>query len=70
MDGDIDHLLFEDESLIRDDQAIVRTWFLKGNQRVIYTNDRHCGAELSKMKHFAMRKKQAMSGTFCASFTP
>jgi hypothetical protein len=30
MDRLIDHLLFEDESMIRDDQAIQRTWFLKG----------------------------------------
>jgi len=30
--GEIDHLLFEDESMIRDYQAIQKTWFAKGNR--------------------------------------
>lgn len=31
------HILFEDESMIRDYQAIQRTWFLKGKRRIIPT---------------------------------
>jgi putative transposase len=46
MDGKIDHLLFEDESMIRDYQAIQRTWFLKGKQRVIPTYGKHEGVKL------------------------
>lgn len=30
--GEINHLLFEDESMIRDYQALQRTWFAKGHQ--------------------------------------
>src|SRR5206468_7186908 len=33
MNGEIDHLLFEDKSMIRDYQALQRTWFEKGKQR-------------------------------------
>lgn len=46
MDEEVDHLLFEDESMIRDYQAIDRTWFLKGKQRVIPTYGRHCGVKM------------------------
>ena len=43
---EIDHLLFEDESMIRDYQAIQKTWFLKGQQRIIPTYGRHQGVKL------------------------
>ena len=33
--GEIDHVLFEDESSIRDYQAIMKSWFPKGQQRLI-----------------------------------
>lgn len=46
MDGQIDHLLFEDESMIRDYQAIARTWFLRGKQRIIPTFGQHKGVKL------------------------
>ncbi|SIS66410.1 putative transposase [Salimicrobium flavidum] len=46
MDGDIDHVLFEDESMIRDYQAIGRTWFLKGKLRLIPTYGQHKGVKL------------------------
>lgn len=46
MDGTIDHLLFEDESMIRDYQAIGQTWFLKGKQRLIPTYGQHKGVKL------------------------
>lgn len=35
--GEIDLILFEDESMIRDDQAIICTWFPKGQQKIIHT---------------------------------
>lgn len=44
--GDIDILLFQDESMIRDYQAISKTWFAKGKQRIIPTYGKHEGAKL------------------------
>lgn len=44
--GEIDHLLFEDESMIRDYQAISKTWFPIGEQRIIPTYGKHYGAKL------------------------
>ncbi|MFC7559597.1 IS630 family transposase [Paenibacillus farraposensis] len=41
-----DHLLFEDESMIRDYQAIQKTWFLRGKQRIIPTTGKHRGVKL------------------------
>jgi transposase len=38
--------LFEDESMIRDYQALQRTWFEKGKQRVIQTTGKHRGVKL------------------------
>ncbi len=35
--GQIDRILFQDESMIRDYQAIQRTWFPKGQQKRIPT---------------------------------
>lgn len=46
LEGDIDHILFEDESMIRDYQAIGRTWFPKGQQKVIPTYGKHWGDKL------------------------
>lgn len=46
INGEIDHILFEDESMIRDYQAIQRTWFLKGKQRIIPTYGQHKGVKL------------------------
>lgn len=43
---EIDHLLFEDESMIRDYQAVQRTWFLQGKQRIIPTYGKHQGVKL------------------------
>jgi hypothetical protein len=34
-------MLFEDESMIRDYQALQYTWFLKGKQRIIKTTGKH-----------------------------
>ena len=39
--GKIDHILFEDESSIRDYQAIMKSWFPKGQQRLIKTYGKH-----------------------------
>jgi hypothetical protein len=44
--GEIDHILFEDESMIRDYQALQYTWFTKGKQRVIKTTGKHRGVKL------------------------
>jgi len=38
--------LFEDESMIRDYQALQRTWFQKGKQRIIRTTGKHRGVKL------------------------
>ncbi len=46
LNSDIDHLLFEDETMIRDYQAIGCTWFLRGHQRKIPTYGQHKGVKL------------------------
>ncbi len=46
MNGEIDHILYEDESMIRDYQAIQKTWFVKGKQRIIPTYGKHEGVKL------------------------
>lgn len=38
--------MFQDESMIRDYQAIHQTWFLKGKQRIIPTYGKHRGIKL------------------------
>ncbi len=44
--GDVDRILFEDASMIRDYQAIQRTGFPKGQQKVIPTYGKHWGDKL------------------------
>ncbi|MDQ0414904.1 hypothetical protein J2S25_003114 [Mesobacillus stamsii] len=44
--GEIDRIVFEDECMIRDYQAIGRTWFPKGEQKIIPTYGKHEGAKL------------------------
>lgn len=44
--GEIDHLLFEDESMIRAYLALQYNWFPKGQQRKIQTHGEHKGAKL------------------------
>ena len=39
--GGVDHILFEDESAIRDYQAIMKSWFPKGQQKLIKTYGKH-----------------------------
>ncbi|MGG1619407.1 IS630 family transposase [Paenibacillus sp. NRS-1781] len=43
---EIQHVLFEDESMIRDYQAIQKTWFLRSKQRIIQTTGKHRGVKL------------------------
>lgn len=43
---DIDHLLFEDESMIRSYQALQYSWFPRGRQRRVPTYGKHEGAKL------------------------
>ncbi|MEG0578169.1 MAG: IS630 family transposase [Bacilli bacterium] len=52
LDGLVDHILFEDESMIRDYQAIQKTWFIKGKQRKIPTYGKHCGVKLVGMLNY------------------
>ena len=56
MNEEIDHLLFEDESMIRDYQAIQRTWFEKGRQRIIKTTGKHRGVKLLSTVDYATGK--------------
>src|SRR5690625_403020 len=45
-DGEIDRILFQDESMIRDYQAIANTWFPRGQQKKIPTYGKHHGVKL------------------------
>lgn len=56
MNDEIDHLLFEDESMIRDYQAIQKTWFLRGKQRIIQTTGKHRGVKLLATVDYATGK--------------
>jgi transposase len=46
IDGKIAHILFEDESAIRDYQAIMKSWFAKGEQKLIKTYGKHESVKL------------------------
>ena len=46
LSGGIDVMLFEDESMIRDYQAIMKTWFPVGKRRIIPTYGKHEGVKL------------------------
>lgn len=46
MNEEIDRILFEDESMIRDYQALSSTWFPKGQQKIVPTYGKHWGAKL------------------------
>jgi len=46
LNGEVEHILFEDESAIRDYQAIMKTWFHKGEQRIIRTYGKHDSVKL------------------------
>lgn len=46
LNNEISHILFEDESVIRDYQAIQRTWSPIGKQRVLPTYGQHKGVKL------------------------
>lgn len=43
---EIDRILFQDESMIRDYQALAHTWFPKGQQKQIPTYGKHRGVKL------------------------
>ena len=47
--GENDHILFEDESMIRDYQAIKRVWFPKGQQKIISIYGKRRGLKNRKM---------------------
>lgn len=46
LDGLVDTILFQDESMIRDYQAIQKTCFIKGQQRKIPTYSKNAGVKL------------------------
>ncbi|WP_425058205.1 IS630 family transposase [Sporomusa carbonis] len=46
LNDEIQQILFVDESMIRDYQAIHQTWFEKGKQRIIKTFGKHQGVKL------------------------
>lgn len=46
LSDEIAAVLFEDESMIRDYQAIMKSWFPKGKQRIIPTYGKHEGVKL------------------------
>lgn len=46
MNNEIARILFQDESMIRDYQAISNTWFLKGKQRIVPTYGRQQGVKI------------------------
>jgi hypothetical protein len=48
--------LFEDESRIRDYQALQKTWFAKGKQRIIKTTGKHRGVKLLATLDYAEGK--------------
>lgn len=52
----IDHILFEDESMIRDYQAIQKTWFQKGHQKKIPTYGKHSGVKLMGILNYETGK--------------
>ncbi len=45
-------MLYEDESMIRDYQAIQKTWFAKGQQRIIPTYGKHEGVKLAGILNY------------------
>lgn len=46
LNGEIDHVLFQDEAMIRDYQAGSSTWFLRDKQRLVPTYGKHQGVKL------------------------
>ncbi|MBL1230056.1 IS630 family transposase [Enterococcus sp. BWB1-3] len=52
LNGEIDHLLFEDESTIRDYQALLSTWFPVGKQKLIKTYGKHFSVKLTGILNY------------------
>ena len=46
LNGEVNHILFQDESIVRDYQALQNTWFIKGQQRKIPTYGKNAGVKL------------------------
>lgn len=44
--GEIDRILFEDESMISDYQALANTWFPRGQQKIVSRYGKHRGVKL------------------------
>jgi putative transposase len=56
LNDDIDHIVFQDESAIRDYQAIMKTWFPKGGQRIIKTYGQHESLKLAGIINYETGK--------------
>jgi len=56
INGEISHILFEDESSIRDYQAIMKSWFPKGEQRFIRTYGKHESVKLTGILNYETGK--------------
>ncbi|WP_438760554.1 IS630 family transposase [Enterococcus sp. AZ194] len=52
VNGEIEHLLFEDESTIRDYQALQATWFPIGQQKKIKTYGKHYSVKLTGILNY------------------
>jgi transposase len=67
---EIDRILFQDESMIRDYQALTHTWFPKGQQKIIPTYGKHRGVKLigtldyESGEVFCMEEEQYDAGVF------
>jgi len=56
INGEIAHILFEDESSIRDYQAIMKSWFPRGEQRLIKTYGKHESVKLTGILNYETGK--------------
>ncbi len=52
INGDVDHIFFEDESMIRDYQAIQKIWFIKGHPKKIPTYCKNSGIKLKGILNY------------------
>lgn len=52
LNGEASHILFQDESIIRDYQAIQKTWFLKGQPKKISTYGKNAGVKIIRILNY------------------
>jgi len=54
LNGEVVNISFEDESMIRDYQAIQKTWFLRGHQRKILTYGKYAGVNIIGVLNYSI----------------